>query len=165
MGWIGSKKKVQKPLKGISIASFYGCYILRPSWNLGYKEHPTRDHYIEDIAEVCGASVADFQGKFKCCGFPILSINKKNSFAMANRHLNDAKNQGADFMVTPCPLCHLNLDANQPDLIREAKGPIDLPVLHLPQFVGLALGIDPVKLGLNKNIVDTQKILNLVPVP
>ncbi len=156
------KQMVKKPLGKIKSAPFYGCYIIRPSWELGFNEHPQRNRYLEKVIEACGGEVVDYSGKDKCCGFPILTMNKKNSFAMSINHLSEAKTEGADCMVTPCPLCHLNLDANQPDMTSMAGHKINMPVLHLPQLVGLALGISPSDLGLEKNIIKTNEIIAAV---
>lgn len=158
------KAVVKKPLSNLQAAPFYGCYILRPTWNLGYKENPDRDAYLEMVIETLSASPVDYEGKDKCCGFPIQSMNTKNSFTMTANHLTEAKGKGADYMVTPCPLCHLNLDANQADAEKYAtpKQKINLPVLHLPQMVGLAVGVSPEDLGLEKNIVSTKQLIATV---
>ena len=83
---------------------------------------------------------------------------------MVARHTLDAKKGGADVMVTPCPLCHLNLDGFQPDAAKVARQPIDLPIMHLPQLIGLAMGIPPEDMRLNKHIVSTQKMLSTLAV-
>jgi succinate dehydrogenase / fumarate reductase cytochrome b subunit len=67
-------------------------------------------------------------------------------------------------MVTPCPLCHLNLDGFQPDAAKVAKQPIDLPILHLPQLIGLAIGIPPEDMRLNKHIMSTKKLLSTLAI-
>ena len=72
---------------------------------------------------------------------------------------------GADAMVTPCPLCHLNLDGFQPKAAAQSRNEIDLPIIHLPQLVGLAIGLDPKKMGLSKHIISTGKLLSKVAVP
>ena len=100
----------------------------------------------------------DFAGKTRCCGFPILTINEKNSMAMVGKHTSEAKDLGADAMVTPCPLCHLNLDGFQPKASKQIQRPIDLPILHLPQLIGLAMGISPGELGLKKHIISTTPL-------
>ena len=76
----------------------------------------------------------------KCCGFPIITMNKEASLKQAGRHLGDAVDAEADCLVTPCPLCHLNLDLQQPLAEKAVGRELDMPVLHLPQLVGLALG-------------------------
>ena len=154
------KSMVVRPLKGFKAAPFYGCYIVRPSNALGFDEHPERQDSLEQIIDAVGAEVVDFPGKTLCCGFPILTINESNSVKMVANHTLDAKGRGADAMVTPCPLCHLNLDGYQPNAAAAAKTPIGLPILHLPQLLGLALGIDPKAMRLNKHIVSTKRLLS-----
>ena len=73
-----------------------------------------RATYLDKLIGILGADFTDTGGKGKCCGFPILQASEENSLAMAARHTGEAKGKGADAMVTPCPLCHLNLDGNQP---------------------------------------------------
>ena len=154
------KSLVVQPLTGFKMAPFYGCYIVRPTSVLGFDEHPERQDTLERVIEAVGAEVVDFPGKTLCCGFPILTINEANSVKMVANHTLDAKGRGADAMVTPCPLCHLNLDGFQPTASRAAKKPIDLPILHLPQLLGLAMGIDPKAMRLNRHIISTKKMLS-----
>ena len=100
-----------------------------------------------------GADLVDFEGKSRCCGFPILTINEKNSVAMVAKHTSTVADLGADAMVTPCPLCHLNLDGFQPKAESQVQRQISMPILHLPQAIGLAMGMDPEDLGLQRHIV------------
>jgi succinate dehydrogenase / fumarate reductase cytochrome b subunit len=158
------KSYITNPLAGMKIAPFYGCYIIRPTGALGFEEHPEREDSLERVIEILGAEVVDFAGKTRCCGFPILTINERNSVAMVANHTLDAKELGADAMVTPCPLCHLNLDGFQPKAAAQRRTTIDLPILHLPQVVGLAMGMDPKAMGLNRHIVSTKKLLSKVAV-
>lgn len=145
--------KITKPLTGLRAAPFYGCYIQRPTEALGFEEHPDRGKSLERIIEILGAEVVDFPGKTRCCGFPILTINKINSLSMVATHTQDAKSHGADIMVTPCPLCHLNLDGMQSQAAGQHNTSINLPILHLPQLLGLAMGMDPKTLGLKRNLI------------
>jgi succinate dehydrogenase / fumarate reductase cytochrome b subunit len=156
------RSQVVRPLTGFKVAPFYGCYIVRPTSALGFDEHPERKDSLERVIEAVGAEVVDFPGKTLCCGFPILTINESNSVKMVANHTLDAKEGGAQAMVTPCPLCHLNLDGYQPQASAAAKQPIDLPIIHLPQMLGLALGIDPKVMRLDKHIVSTTKLLSEV---
>ena len=154
------RSKVVRPLVGFRIAPFYGCYIVRPSSALDFETHPERQDSLQQVIEAVGAEVVDFPGKTLCCGFPILTINEANSVKMVANHTLDAKDRGAAAMVTPCPLCHLNLDGYQPNAAAARRTPIDLPILHLPQLVGLALGIDPKAMRLNRHIVSTKRMLS-----
>lgn len=153
------KGMVVRPLQGLRVAPFYGCYIVRPSKVLGYEEHAERLGALERLIEALGAEPVDFPGKTRCCGFPILTINERNSVAMVAKHTMDAKERGADAMVTPCPLCHLNLDGYQVKAMGHVKDRIDLPILHLPQLVGLALGIDPKTLHLGRHLISVAPVL------
>jgi succinate dehydrogenase / fumarate reductase cytochrome b subunit len=78
---------------------------------------------------------------------------------MAGMHIQEAIASGADCMVTPCPLCHLNLDSRQPEVEKVIGRKLGLPVLHLPQLIALALGIKPKQLGLERHIVSTLPVL------
>lgn len=78
--------------------------------------------------------------------------------AMVAKHTGDVKDLGSDAMVTPCPLCHLNLDGFQPKAASQAGRAIDMPIIHLPQMIGMALGIAPRDLGMKRHIVSTQKL-------
>jgi succinate dehydrogenase / fumarate reductase cytochrome b subunit len=155
------KSMVTKPLTGLKVGPFYGCYILRPEAILGIDGDNPRDHYLEDVIEALGCTLISYEGQDKCCGFPILTINKKNSLTMAANHLSSAQEEGADCLVTPCPLCHLNLDAQQPDAARYASvNGLEVPILHLPQLIGLALGMDPKTLRVDRHVVSTKKVLS-----
>src|SRR5207245_2767466 len=70
--------------------------------------------YLHQLIEALGGTVIDYAGAYKCCGFPIITMNKEASLTMAGRNLGDAVDADADCLVTPCPLCHLNLDLQQP---------------------------------------------------
>jgi len=153
------RKEITKPLNGLRAAPFYGCYIQRPTEALGFEEHPDRGKSLERIIEILGAEVIDFPGKTRCCGFPILTINKVNSLSMVATHTQDAKSHGADIMVTPCPLCHLNLDGMQAQAASQHNTSINLPILHLPQLLGLAMGLDPKTLGLTRNLISPESAL------
>ena len=108
------RSRVKRPLTNLKVGPFYGCYIVRPRKRLGIDaEHP-RDHYLHQVIEALGGTVIDYAGMRKCCGFPIITMNKEASLKQAGRHLGDAVDAEADCLVTPCPLCHLNLDLQQP---------------------------------------------------
>jgi succinate dehydrogenase / fumarate reductase, cytochrome b subunit len=152
------RSKVVRPLEGLRIAPFYGCYIVRPTKRLGFADHPDRDHYLDYVIEALGAEPVEYAGSHKCCGFPVITMNRTTSLRQAGRHLADAIDAGADCLVTPCPLCHLNLDMQQPAAAQYVERDLDVPVLHLPQMVGLALGLEPKELGMNKHVVKTKSV-------
>jgi succinate dehydrogenase / fumarate reductase, cytochrome b subunit len=149
---------VVRPLDGLRIAPFYGCYIVRPTRRLGFDEHPDRGRYLEMVIETLGAAPVDYAGAKKCCGFPVITMNRTTSLRQAGRHMADAIDAGADCVVTPCPLCHLNLDMQQPEAAKFVERDLGMPVLHLPQMLGMALGLDPKDLGMNKHVVKTADV-------
>ncbi len=155
--------EVTKPLSNLKFAPFYGCYMVRPSEALGFDERPERQEYLEKVIEAVGAVAIDFPGKFSCCGFPVLFINQKNSLKMVSNQTGSAKDLGADAMVTPCPLCHLNLDGYQGKSRSNNRGDkADLPIIHMPQMIALAMGLETKDIGLGRHIVSTKEILNKV---
>ena len=152
------KEKVVRPLEGVRVAPFYGCYIVRPTKRLGFDEHPGRDTYLEQVITTLGGTPVAYAGSHKCCGFPVITMNKATALRQTGRHMADAIDAGADCVVTPCPLCHLNLDLQQPDAQRYVERDLDIPVLHFPQLVGLALDLEPKELGMNKHVVSTKEV-------
>lgn len=158
------KDLIKRPLSTLGISPFYGCYLRRPEDVIG---NAVRKTYLETLITTLGANMTNISGKGKCCGFPVATVNRKNSLRMAAKHTSEAKRNGADAMVVPCPLCHLNLDGQQDSAAKETNQTIDLPVLHLPQLVGLAMGFNPEELGMGRHMVSTAAMtqkLDRVPV-
>lgn len=151
---------VKRPLISLRVGPFYGCYIVRPTDRLGIDAENPRDRYLEQVIRALGGTVIDYAGSHKCCGFPIITMNKTASLKQAGTHLGDAIDAEADCLVTPCPLCHLNLDLQQPLAEREAGRKLGMPVLHLPQLVGLALGLEPKELGLQRHVVKPTSVID-----
>jgi succinate dehydrogenase / fumarate reductase cytochrome b subunit len=151
------RDKVKRPLTGLKTAAFYGCYVLRPS-ELSLYEDPDNPTGMEEIFEILGATPVYYDSRTKCCGFPIIMMNKNASHDMAGNALIDAIDSGADCVVTGCPLCHLSLDAYQPEIDRMNKKGCSIPILHLPQLVALALGYSPQELGMDKHIISTTRL-------
>ena len=154
------KTLVRNPLTDLRVGPFYGCYIVRPTDRLDINRAQPRDEYLGQVIEALGGTVIDYAGSHKCCGFPIITMNKEASLEQAGRHLADAADAEADCLVTPCPLCHLNLDLQQPMAAKQVGRELNMPVLHLPQLVGLALGVSPKELGLQHHIVKPTSVID-----
>ena len=154
------RAKVTRPLTDLRVGPFYGCYIVRPTDRLGISRDTPRDMYLHQLIEALGGTVVDYAGQYKCCGFPIITMNKEASLKQAGRHLGDALDAEADCLVTPCPLCHLNLDLQQPGAERIVGRELGMPVLHLPQLVGLAFGLEPKELGMSKHVVKPTSVID-----
>jgi succinate dehydrogenase / fumarate reductase, cytochrome b subunit len=154
------RSRVKRPLTDLRVGPFYGCYIVRPRDRLGIDDEHPRHTYLQQIIEALGGTVIDYAGAYKCCGFPIITMNKEASLKQAGRHLGDAVDADADCLVTPCPLCHLNLDLQQPLAEKVVGRELDMPVLHLPQLLGLALGLRPKELGLQRHVVKPTSVID-----
>ncbi|MDH5464963.1 MAG: CoB--CoM heterodisulfide reductase iron-sulfur subunit B family protein [Thiovulaceae bacterium] len=149
-------KDVKVPLSQFNIAPFYGCHNIRPSElqheTNNSKENPYNPTSLDDLIIACGGQTVDYEEKNKCCGFHIDLQSVESSNTMAGNALAGAIDQNSDWMVTPCPLCHLKLDIQQPAAGKQIGRKLSLPVLHMPQMVGLALGCDQKELGLKKHV-------------
>jgi len=145
----------------LKVAPFYGCQILRPSKVLGF-EDPDHPSSLERIIEACGGEPVDYPAKLKCCGFPIIVAREETALGEMVQPIEQAKDAGADVMVTPCPLCHLSLDAWQTKL-KEATGrDYGLPVLHLSQLIGVAAGLPESELQFRRHVVPVEPALEKI---
>ncbi|MBI5327628.1 MAG: CoB--CoM heterodisulfide reductase iron-sulfur subunit B family protein [Deltaproteobacteria bacterium] len=152
------KKKVAMPLKNLKVAPFYGCHSLRPSDALGFDD-PERTWSLEAVITILGAEVVEYEGKNKCCGFQVDMITEDTAVEMTGKRLLDAKNEGGNCMVTPCPFCHINLDNYQGMAERKLNMKIGMPVFHLAQLVGLAMGMTAEDLELSRHLVSAKDVL------
>ncbi|MDX2254955.1 MAG: CoB--CoM heterodisulfide reductase iron-sulfur subunit B family protein [Pseudanabaenaceae cyanobacterium bins.39] len=150
--------RVKRSLANLNCAAFYGCYLLRAQTEHRFDD-PFQPESLETIFRTLGATPIYYDGRAQCCGWPISSYAPKESFSMAGRHLTAAIAAGADCIVTPCPLCHLNLDSRQPEVEQVIGSKLGIPILHLPQLIGLAIGLAPEDLGLDRHVVSTRSVL------
>ncbi len=158
------RAKVRRPLGGLKIGAFYGCHLLRPSDEMGW-ESGEEPHAFEDLLDALGAEPVAYRGRVMCCGFPIQFVKPETASRIAGRQIADAQDHGAHAMATPCPLCHISLDAYQNEASRAVGRPLAMPVFHLPQVVGLALGASPEELGLARHLVPTEPALARISAP
>lgn len=148
-------QKVQVPLSQFNIAPFYGCHNIRPSelQNLSNGgENPYRPTSLDDLIIACGGVNVDYEQKNKCCGFHAELQAPHTAAVLTGNAIAGAMDANADWMVTPCPLCHLKLDVQHHNASKAIGRDVKLPVLHMPQMVGLALGCTPAELGLNHHV-------------
>jgi succinate dehydrogenase / fumarate reductase cytochrome b subunit len=157
------KQSAHKGLKGLKIAPFYGCQILRPSKLLGF-EDPDRPWSLERIIEACGGTAIDYPAKVKCCGFPIIQAREETALGELIQPIEQAKEAGADAIVTPCPLCHLSLDAWQSKLKESTGKDFAMPILHLSQLVGVAAGLEESELKFKRHVVPVTPVLEKLEV-
>ena len=150
-------KLVVKPLTGLTVAAFYGCHITRPPMRYGFVD--SRNNIaLERLAQLLGCEPIDYSGRTECCGFHTAAHDERVAIKLTGQHIKSAKSGGASTMVTPCPLCHTVLDGFQREIEKDMGEKLDMPVLHLPQLVGLALGLTAEELRIDRHIVDAQRI-------
>jgi heterodisulfide reductase subunit B len=149
---------VSRRLDGLKIAPYYGCMIARPDRDHRWDnvEHPVAmDHLLTAL----GAEVVPFPLKTQCCGGHMTQIELPIAYELIRRLVRSATINGADLMVTTCPMCQLNLDAYQGDVNRYFKTDFHMPVLYFTQLIGLALGIDVESLGIGREFVGSTETL------
>lgn len=149
--------KVVKPLTGLKVAGYYGCHLLRPPAIMNY-EDCLNPQSLEKVIGLLGATVVDFDYKMKCCGFHAFWTAEKDVMKVTGQAVDSAAKAGADLVVTPCPLCQLQLDMYQPEGRAATQTSAELPVLHLPQLIGLALGMKKEDLGIQRHISAADKV-------
>jgi succinate dehydrogenase / fumarate reductase, cytochrome b subunit len=163
-GYERLKEVAHKGLKGLRVAPFYGCQILRPSKLLGF-EDPDRPWSLEAIIEACGGEPVDYPAKIKCCGFPIIQAREETALGELIQPIEQSVEAGADAMVTPCPLCHLSLDAWQQKLEAQTGKSYQMPILHLSQLVGVAAGLEDSELKFKRHVVPVAPVLEKLQAP
>jgi succinate dehydrogenase / fumarate reductase cytochrome b subunit len=143
------KERVTHPLHGLRVASFYGCHTRNPADIQGYEsaDNPTS---LEDVLRVLGTEIINYETRNDCCGYHITWPNPQLSATMTGNVLRGANKQDVDLMVTSCPLCFKNLDGVQPKAVGKD---FQMPVLYLPELVGLACGMTPEEMKLDFHAV------------
>ncbi len=157
IGFDKVKKAVKKPLSGITVASYYGCLLLRPNEiAIDSMEQPT---VMEDLMEALGASVIDLNVKTECCG-AYQTVPRKDLVAdRTNLIVEEARKAGADLIITSCPLCHFNLDRRQKEAKERHPDFHPMPILYFTQLMALAFGFEEEKLGFEPHYVDPRPLL------
>lgn len=158
LGLLALQDRVVNPLTNLALGAFYGCHLTRPPRVYGFIDSGGNDQ-MEALIHALGASSVDFSGRVDCCGFHTAAANETVAIKLTGRHLLDAEHKGANAIVTPCPLCHTVLDTLQPEMRRDLKQDVQMPILHLSQLVGLALGLGRTELGLARHVVSTKQVI------
>lgn len=151
--------KVQRGLDGLKVAPYYGCQLVRPDYGFDDPEFPRS---LDRIVESLGAEAVPYPLKNRCCGGSLIISEEDMALGLINKLLANAVENGAQCIVTPCPLCQINLDAFQSKVNSKFKTDYNLPVLFVTQLIGLALGIGAESLGLNTNIVSPDRVLDQI---
>ncbi len=141
------KKNVKKPLKGMKVACYYGCQVVRPYATFDDQQNPTS---MDKILRALGAETIDWPLKTRCCGASLMGTVQAAGLRLSYILLKEARGLGADTVATCCPLCQHNLECYQGDMANEFGEGAESPVAYFTQLMGIALGIQDRALGLQR---------------
>jgi heterodisulfide reductase subunit B len=159
IGYDAIKSKVKINLSGLKVAPYYGCQVVRPGFGFDHPEYPQS---LDKLVASLGGEPTPFPLKTRCCGGSLIISEEALALELTHKLLDSASSNGAQCLVTVCPLCQTNLDAYQSRVNRKFKTNYKLPVLFFTQLMGIAFGIDGKTLGLNTNIVSPNEVLDRI---
>lgn len=151
-------ERVTKKLSGLKVACYYGCLLTRPPkvTQLDDLEDP---HLMDDLMKIIGVEPVQWPYKTECCGASFSLTKTDIVLKLSNDILQMALDEGARAIVVACPLCQSNLDLRQGMINKKYKKNFNMPIFYFTQLLGLALGINPEKLGLGKHLVNPMPLL------
>ena len=148
-------KLVVKPLEDFNIAAFYGCHNIRPTEVTSSNpnaDNPYAPTSLDDLIIALKGVAVKYDSNNSCCGFHAELQAPDTANKLSGKVILDAIDNNADMMVTPCPLCHLRMDTQKSAIESAVNRDVEIPILHLPQMIGLALGIEASKLGFKHHV-------------
>ena len=145
LGWEAVSKHVKKPLNNIKVAPYYGCMLLRPK-NVGIDDAED-PKILQELISALGAEAIDWDSGSRCCGSYHTVNNKDIVINLSRGIIEDARRNGADIIITSCPLCAFNLDNRQQDILEKDPEFETMPIVYFSQLIGVAFAIDKEKLG------------------
>jgi heterodisulfide reductase subunit B len=156
IGYDAVASRVKKPLNGLKVAPYYGCQVVRPRFGFDNPESPES---LDKLVTSLGAEPVPFPLKARCCGGSLIISEEDVALDLIRKLLESASSNGAECLVTVCPLCQTNLDAYQSRVNKKYKTNYNLPVLFFTQLMGIAFGLGEKDLGLKTGIVPAAKVL------
>lgn len=150
---------VTKPLKGVRVASYYGCQTVRPYSVFDDQRNPET---MDKLMKAAGAEVVDWTMKTRCCGASLTGTIPEVALPLSYVIVHEAKKRRADAVATACPLCQFNLECYQTDMNKKFKSELKLDVLYFTQLLGMALGIEPKKLGMNRLFEEPENLYKII---
>ncbi len=155
------EESIKRPLKGLKIASYYGCLLVRPHEVTGFDD-PENPTSLDRLVETMGGVALDWPHKVECCGGGLSLSRTDVVIKLTESIVGMAKAAGADCIIVCCPMCQINLDLRQQDIEKQMSKRYDMPILYITQLLGLCLGISSKKLGLSKLMVSPEKIVKAI---
>ncbi len=157
IGYEEMKKHVKKPLEGLKIAGYVGCQTNRPFGINGESfENPV---YLDKLIEAMGAdSIPDYDKKVACCGAALMFSEPEKSQAQVKEILESAHDNGADMIVTPCPVCQMNTEAYQEQINQKFGTKFNMPSVYYSTLMSVAYGSTAKEAALNGQIIKAKKL-------
>lgn len=152
-------EKIVKKLEGLRIAPHYGCHYLKPHEIYEGFDSPENPHTLDELIEVTGAESVDYVNKMRCCGGAVLAVDENVALNMSQEKLEQLKNLEVDAIGLICPFCSVMYESNQRKIESKFETKYNIPVLYLPQILGLAMGMGKRELGLQMNRVRPKELL------
>lgn len=143
---------VKYPLKGLRVAPYYGCQLLRP-WTM-IPDDPYEPVLLENLLESIGAEVVEYPVKTRCCGGSLTGTIAHAGSRLSEIIIHEAQRRKADGIATLCPLCQFNLEIT--------SAPQSMAVFSFSQLLGLAFGLSPKKLGLRNNLAPAKSVVQKI---
>ncbi len=156
------RKAVQRPLKGLKVATHVGCQIIRYS-DLGRVDDAENPRKLDELIKALGAETVDYAEKLDCCGSALMHSHPDSALSLTGSKLKAVQNLAVDGLVVSCPDCQLMFDAKQKDAGTTVGAKLNVPVVYYTQLLGLALNINEKKLGLNLNQSPAERLLIKIP--
>lgn len=144
------RKKVSNPLKGLRVAPYYGCQLVRPR---KAKEDVENPRYFEGLLSALGSEPIEYASKTRCCGGSLIITNRKAALDMIHKLLQDAVKNNANVIATTCPMCNVNVEVYQSQVNREFGTDFSIPVMYFTQLMGMALGLDRGRIGVKASML------------
>jgi heterodisulfide reductase subunit B len=155
------RKSIKKPLNGLKVACYYGCYLLRPPEVTNF-DNPENPSLLESLVEAMGGEAIDWPGKVDCCGGALNLTRTDVTVQRSSVIIDMAKAAGAACLVVACPMCQTSLDLRQKDIEKATGKSYNLPVLYITQMLGLCLGLSPKELGIERLMVAPAAVIKAV---
>lgn len=155
------RKRVTNPLKGMKAACYYGCLLVRPVELTGFDD-PEDPQTMDDIVKALGAGTVDWSFKTECCGASLATSRPDVGMKMAYEILNNARQNGAECIVTACPLCMMNLDMRQASVEKKFGTKFNLPVYYVTELLAIACGDAPRRVNIHRHFVEAVSYLDYI---
>jgi len=150
------KEKISENIKNdlsiLKAACYYGCLLVRPH-DITHFDDAEEPVSMEELVKTVGAETVNWNFKTECCGAAHSVARKEIVVNLSKKIIEDARTHGANVIIVACPMCHTNLDMRQRAMKREYKDHSEMPVLYLPELIGLAMGFDNKQLGIDLHTV------------